>query len=197
MARRATNVTRARIQEVALALFTTQGYEATSLQQIAVALDVTKAALYYHFPAKAALLQSLAAPYLDAAEALLDRYGAAPLALDERRALVGALVDLLLCYRPIVAWLARDITAAAQPGIAERVAAQTQRVQRLLLVSMADGAAQVRAAAAVGALTQPFTALSDVDLGAVRGAIVTAALAALGAEGGSLAEQAGGHRAER
>ena len=54
MARRATNVPRARIQEVALRLFSTRGYETTSLQEIATALDVTKAALYYQCPAKAA-----------------------------------------------------------------------------------------------------------------------------------------------
>ena len=60
MARRATNVTRTRIQDVALALFRARAYAATSFQEIAVALDVTKAALYYHFPAKAALLHSLA-----------------------------------------------------------------------------------------------------------------------------------------
>src|SRR5438874_12314207 len=65
MARRATNVTRTRIQAVALALFRTRGYDATSLQQIASALDVTKAALYYHFPSKAELLHSLADPLLD------------------------------------------------------------------------------------------------------------------------------------
>ena len=96
MARRATNVTRARIQEIALALFSTRGYEATSLQEIAAALDVTKAALYYHFPSKAALLQSLADPFLDAEQALLDGYGAGPLTAAARRALVRALADLLL-----------------------------------------------------------------------------------------------------
>ena len=41
MARRATNVTRTRIQDVALALFATRGYDATSLQEIAAALGVT------------------------------------------------------------------------------------------------------------------------------------------------------------
>ena len=65
MARRATNVTRTRIQDVALALFATRGYDATSLQEIATALGVTKAALYYHFPSKAELLHSLADPFLD------------------------------------------------------------------------------------------------------------------------------------
>jgi AcrR family transcriptional regulator len=44
--------TRARIQEVALELFTEKGYEATSLREIAERLGVTKAALYYHFKTK-------------------------------------------------------------------------------------------------------------------------------------------------
>ena len=197
MARRATNVTRARIQEVALALFQTQGYEATSLQQIAAALDVTKAALYYHFPAKAALLQSLVAPYLDAAGALLARYGAAPLTAGDRGTLVGALVDLLLCYRPVVAWLARDITAAAQPGIGEAIAAQTQGVQRLLTDPAADGAALVRAAAAIGAVTHPVTALPDVELAVLRETLVTAALAALGSGAGRPTDRTRGERTGR
>ena len=161
------------------------------MQEIAAALDVTKAALYYHFPSKAALLQNLAAPFLDAEGALLDSYGAAPLAAGDRRVLVSALVDLLLCYRPIVAWLARDITAAAQSVIGERVAEHTQRLQRLLIEPAAGGVAQVRTAAAIGALTHPFTALPDVDLGVLRDTIVTAALAALGAADCSAVEMAG------
>jgi AcrR family transcriptional regulator len=44
--------TRARIQQVALELFAEQGYDKTSLREIAERLDVTKAALYYHFKSK-------------------------------------------------------------------------------------------------------------------------------------------------
>ncbi|MFD9127065.1 TetR/AcrR family transcriptional regulator [Kitasatospora sp. NPDC059571] len=44
--------TRARIVEVALELFASQGYEKTSLREIADRLGVTKAALYYHFKTK-------------------------------------------------------------------------------------------------------------------------------------------------
>lgn len=44
--------TRARIIEVALELFSEQGYEQTSLREIADRLGVTKAALYYHFKTK-------------------------------------------------------------------------------------------------------------------------------------------------
>ncbi len=48
-----------RIQSVALELFAEQGYEKTSLREIAERLDVTKAALYYHFKSKEEIVTSL------------------------------------------------------------------------------------------------------------------------------------------
>ncbi len=50
---------RARIQEVALDLFIEEGYDKTSLREIAERLGVTKAALYYHFPTKEDIVTSL------------------------------------------------------------------------------------------------------------------------------------------
>ncbi|GAB3487129.1 TetR/AcrR family transcriptional regulator [Amycolatopsis cihanbeyliensis] len=44
--------TRENIQRIALELFTEQGYERTSLREIADRLGVTKAALYYHYRTK-------------------------------------------------------------------------------------------------------------------------------------------------
>jgi len=55
--------TRARIQAVALELFAEQGYDKTSLREIAERLDVTKAALYYHFKSKEDIVASLVADY--------------------------------------------------------------------------------------------------------------------------------------
>ncbi|MFC8127764.1 TetR/AcrR family transcriptional regulator [Streptomyces sp. NPDC057302] len=51
--------TRQRIQDVALELFAEQGYEKTSLREIAERLEVTKAALYYHFKTKEDILTSI------------------------------------------------------------------------------------------------------------------------------------------
>jgi AcrR family transcriptional regulator len=51
--------TRERIQAVAVELFAEHGYEKTSLREIAERLDVTKAALYYHFNTKEAIVVSL------------------------------------------------------------------------------------------------------------------------------------------
>jgi AcrR family transcriptional regulator len=50
---------RERILDVALELFNEQGYDKTSLRQIAERLDVTKAALYYHFERKEDILLEL------------------------------------------------------------------------------------------------------------------------------------------
>jgi AcrR family transcriptional regulator len=57
--RRARGATRERILDVALELFNEQGYEKTSLREIAERLGVTKAALYYHFERKEDLLLEL------------------------------------------------------------------------------------------------------------------------------------------
>jgi AcrR family transcriptional regulator len=60
MGRRRTG-TRERIQALALELFIDQGYEGTSLREIAQRVGVTKAALYYHFPTKASILAAVVA----------------------------------------------------------------------------------------------------------------------------------------
>jgi len=55
--------TRERIQEIALELFAEQGYEKTSLREIAERLGVTKAALYYHFRSKEDIVRSFIEDY--------------------------------------------------------------------------------------------------------------------------------------
>ncbi len=54
--------TRQRILDVALDLFVEQGYEKTSLREIAERVGVTKAALYYHFESKDDILLALHLP---------------------------------------------------------------------------------------------------------------------------------------
>ena len=55
--------TRERIQSIALELFAEQGYEKTSLREIAERLGVTKAALYYHFRSKEDIVRSFIEDY--------------------------------------------------------------------------------------------------------------------------------------
>ena len=51
--------TKQRILDAALELFSTQGFEATSIAQIADAVGVRKASLYSHFDSKQAILDCL------------------------------------------------------------------------------------------------------------------------------------------
>jgi AcrR family transcriptional regulator len=55
--------TRERIQAVALELFAEQGYDKTSIREIAERLNVTKAAIYYHFNSKEDIVTSLVEDY--------------------------------------------------------------------------------------------------------------------------------------
>ena len=63
--------TRARIQRVALELFAEQGYERTSLREIAERLGVTKAALYYHFKSKEDIVHSFTEDYFTRLDAVI------------------------------------------------------------------------------------------------------------------------------
>ena len=63
--------TRARIQRVALELFAEQGYERTSLREIAERLGVTKAALYYHFKSKEDIVRSFSEDHFARLDALI------------------------------------------------------------------------------------------------------------------------------
>ena len=63
--------TRARIQQIAVELFSEHGYEGTSLREIAERLGVTKAALYYHFKSKEDIILSLVEDYQAQMDALI------------------------------------------------------------------------------------------------------------------------------
>lgn len=85
--------TRERILEIALELFIEEGYDKTSIRDIAERLGTTKAALYYYFKSKSEILLELhlrlhgiGTQLLDALEALPDaraRVAAWPSLLDE------------------------------------------------------------------------------------------------------------------
>ncbi|MCW2782959.1 MAG: TetR/AcrR family transcriptional regulator [Marmoricola sp.] len=57
--------TRELIPVVALKLFADKGYDATSMREIAEQLNISKAALYYHFDSKEAIVSELVTTMLD------------------------------------------------------------------------------------------------------------------------------------
>ena len=81
--------TRQQILETAQRLFAEQGYDATSLQMIADEMGLTKAAVYYHFPAKVDIRHEILQPRIKRLGTLLDEAAA----LRGRRARVEHLVN--------------------------------------------------------------------------------------------------------
>ena len=62
-----------KILDAAVAIFSERGYSGTSMREIAEALNVTKAALYYHFPGKAEIFSACLSRSLDQMVADLEK----------------------------------------------------------------------------------------------------------------------------
>ena len=88
--------TRSRVQEVALELFAEQGYEKTSLREIAERLGVTKAALYYHFKSKEDIVHSLTDDYFAEIDDLLDWAKEQPRSDQTQRAILERYVGIVM-----------------------------------------------------------------------------------------------------
>lgn len=137
------------VLRVAVDLFNRQGYDATSVGDVARELGLTKSAIYHHVPSKEHLLQSAIDEALDALTAALDAVSAAErLDAGQRlRAAVRSSVTVLVDHLPAVTLLLRvhGNTPVEKAALARRRAID----ERL--------AAMVREAADVGAIR------ADVD----------------------------------
>ncbi|GLY68079.1 TetR/AcrR family transcriptional regulator [Amycolatopsis taiwanensis] len=100
--------TRTRLLTTALRLFTEHGVEGTSLQMIADALGVTKAAVYYHFKTKDEITGAVAEPGLRELDSLVEDASR----LRGRNARVDHLlrgfVDIVVRHRTLMALFSRD-----------------------------------------------------------------------------------------
>lgn len=85
--------TRDRILAVALALFASKGYTATSVRDITERLGMTKASLYYHFASKEEILRALVRPLGEELGALVEQ-AREEASIGAREILTG-LVDVL------------------------------------------------------------------------------------------------------
>lgn len=107
--------TRARLLSTALELFGEHGVGGTSLQMIADALGVTKAAVYYHFRTKSEITEAVAEPALAELDRLLDEAAAMRPHGARVDHVLDGLVDLVIRHRSLVALFNSD------PGIARAV----------------------------------------------------------------------------
>lgn len=93
--------TRERVLDAALDLFVDQGFDATSIREIAERVGVTKAALYYYFPSKADMLMALHARLHALGRDALKRFGDEPVTLTLWGELLDEIVDQILVQRKI------------------------------------------------------------------------------------------------
>ena len=93
--------TRERILDVALDLFSDQGYDATSLREIAERLGVTKAALYYHFASKEDILMALHMRLHDFGKEAMAQMGDEPVTIEFWATILDGLVDQMLAQRKL------------------------------------------------------------------------------------------------
>jgi AcrR family transcriptional regulator len=130
------------VLRVAVDLFNRQGYDATSVGDVARELGLTKSAIYHHVPSKEHLLRSAIDEALDALTAALDEVAAADdLDAGERlRAAVRSSVTVLVAHLPAVTLLLRvhGNTPVEQAALSRRRAID-QRLAEMVRLAVDDG----------------------------------------------------------
>jgi AcrR family transcriptional regulator len=167
-----------RIAHLALERFRVGGFVGTSIADLAGALGVSKAAIYYHYRSKDTLLHRLVDPLLDAIDVCLqDHHQPTPTA----RPLLGAYLAVLIAHRDVVPLIATDVAVLNHPKIGPRLRAQNQQLRILLTAPDTSISARLRAEAALGAIWRPLIAEPQVDLtdAAHQHTLIDAAVAAL------------------
>ncbi len=91
--------TRERILDIALDLFTEQGFDKTSLREIAEKLGYSKAAVYYHFASKDDILMALHMRLHDVGRDALTQLGQQEITVESWGILLDELIDQILVHR--------------------------------------------------------------------------------------------------
>lgn len=177
--------TRGRILDTALHLFVERGYAATSVRDIAERLDITKAAVHYHFSAKEQLVTALLEPMLTRLAATLDAHSPTRRQVPDPRGLLLGVRDVLVASGPLLSVLGNDPSLGTpNPELHLRFQALATRAAELLAGEGAGPERMLRAHCALGAFQSGWTAclaegVAEPDQ--IRlDVVLAAALAALG-----------------
>ena len=157
--------TRARIQAVAVELFTEQGYDGTSLREIAERLNVTKAALYYHFKSKEDIVASLVEDYVGQIDDLIAWGRREPRTPQTRaeilRRYVGIVTDGHQVFRMLHQNQAAASSMSRSKGRSEVFRERLRALADLLSEPGASLAEQLRPAMALGGISVAWMSFAD------------------------------------
>jgi len=161
---------RAAVHEAALRLFAEHGVSGTSLQMIADAMGVTKAAVYHHYRTKDEIVLGLISPALDRLTAVVTEAESRGSRAAQVEVVVSGLVDSLLADRQAYGMLKGDPAVTALLHRHPPLQALVHRIQDLLTGPDPDVTTRIAVAmlgnALRGTATDPLCA--DVDDATLR-----------------------------
>src|SRR5882757_11146788 len=155
--------TRRRIQDVALDLFAEQGYEKTSLREIAERLDVTKAALYYHFKTKEDILNSVADDLGGPIDELIAWAQAQPRTLATRREVMRRYSDALWGAERLFRFVQENQATVRDLTVGQAIRVRMNALYALLKDPDSSMTAQVRSLTALFAMHAGMFAMQNID----------------------------------
>lgn len=103
--------TKVAIRDAAVKLFGNKGFDQTSLREVADAVGITKASLYYHYPSKLDLLMAIIDPIVDHMRSVVEGIDAVPYDADGVRTVLRNYLRGLLRHRNAGALCVRDTVA--------------------------------------------------------------------------------------
>jgi AcrR family transcriptional regulator len=169
--------TRERILDVSLDLFTDQGFDGTSMREIAERLGITKPAIYYHFGSKEEILMALHLRLHEFGQAALDRLAGQRVTLPLWGSLLTELADQMLAQRKIFLMCERN-QAPLEKLHRKDQGAEHDDIQQRLRQALTDPSLplrdRVRMACSLGAVSggllkagDAFDNVSSSELGAL------------------------------
>jgi AcrR family transcriptional regulator len=155
--------TRQRIQDVALELFAEQGYEKTSLREIAERLDVTKAALYYHFKTKEEILVSIFEDLSQPIVELIEWGRQQPQSLETKQETIRRYSEALAGATPLFRFMQDNQGTVKELSIGEMFRSRMMGMRDILVDPDAELIDQVRCVSAMFTLHAGMFVLNDIE----------------------------------
>ncbi|MFJ5261057.1 TetR/AcrR family transcriptional regulator [Streptomyces sp. NPDC088387] len=155
--------TRQRIQDIALELFAEQGYEKTSLREIAERLDVTKAALYYHFKTKEEIIVSLFEDLTKPIEDLIDWGKQQPHTLETKREILGRYNQALTDAAPLFRFMQENQATLRELSIGETFKSRMMGMRDIIVDPDAELVDQVRCMSALFTMHASMFMLREIE----------------------------------
>ncbi|MFJ8082107.1 TetR/AcrR family transcriptional regulator [Streptomyces sp. NPDC096205] len=155
--------TRQRIQDVALELFAEQGYEKTSLREIAERLAVTKAALYYHFKTKEEIVVSIFEDLTQPIGDLIEWGAQQPPTLETKHELVRRYSAALAGAAPLFRFMQENQATVRDLQIGETFKDRMRALRDIVIDPAAPLVDQVRCVSAIFTLHAGMFFLQDLE----------------------------------